>query len=1018
MKLTYHIKGILLGSLVFVLTACGGGGGSGPTGVTLGPGTGNSAMDILGGNIGTNIAAVDGALSTLANINGISAMVDADSGQFTTIKNGFEAIKTLKTQVDALSATDKQLLQNMDVWVEMSGCNGGQVGCGKTMSILDAINLGSKMYDRYYEPYKEFWANGAENGKVDDSTSAFAGIKAKVEADEQLSKNDLINMINSDGADKTVTDTNYNIVIYTETSEVIIGTDLTKTVTVSEETVAYNADTVSDYWPTDFDSTTATGCNCTKTYINTTTATQTYDSYREDAVTYKRIDTVYTYSDGSVTTIPGNPEVTNTVTGTTKERNITFSNHQTVSQYVSTSNNGSGGDNNDSDDSDNTANVDYTDTDENLGTKTTGLPTNPDTFINQEFLMGYVDNGYNNAYRDQLKETKINYAWARGWTGKDSKVGVIDTGINTSHQEFTNSIAETKDFTGYGVTDAHGHGTHVAGTIAANRDGEGMVGVAFDSKLYIVKNTHNGYGGGHFGEAMEWLKTHKVDVANISQNNNYDYRISTTGGTIYTLIDANKGIYKFNDSYIKNGHTYTTPESWLQNGYGDAVTEANTWSTYMAGSEIVVVNSAGNQGLPFAAQPGSLAPEVDANGNLKLDGRMIVVGNYRLYDGARLGNHAGTICHNVINDVCQDQYSVSDFFIRAPGYGKSASHTTNDGYAWMSGTSMSAPLVTGSIAVLHQMWPHMTGKNLVRLILETADDTYSGYSVALDGHGRLDMDAATQPVGATGIPTDGRMSGYTISSNGYTAGTNTVPSSVSSLIIETDNTSFNREWLVPIAKASVPVDTAFHDYKSYAGLVTLPVNNDFAVHLKENSMDSLAVTYDGTTVGYMKEDGQYLGRYFNGFFGIGQTETAFVQKSNNFDIADNTTLTTNVNLGYTTVDTVSNSLINKSDDLMSYGWSATTNTKLNDEWSVSGFVAQPVTVFSGSMNINAPTSRSGDNVSYTDTDWTQVAKVETDVGISAQYNKGDFNFTVGGTQRYGTVSGNDYTIQTTFGWKF
>ena len=103
---------------------------------------------------------------------------------------------------------------------------------------------------------------------------------------------------------------------------------------------------------------------------------------------------------------------------------------------------------------------------------------------------------------------------------------------------------------------------------------------------------------------------------------------------------------------------------------------------------------------------------------------------------------------------------------------------------------------------------------------------------------------------------------------------------------------------------------------------------------------------------------------------------------------------------------------------MSYGWSATTNTKLNDEWSVSGFVAQPVTVFSGSMNINAPTSRSGDNVSYTDTDWTQVAKVETDVGISAQYNKGDFNFTVGGTQRYGTVSGNDYTIQTTFGWKF
>ena len=183
-------------------------------------------------------------------------------------------------------------------------------------------------------------------------------------------------------------------------------------------------------------------------------------------------------------------------------------------------------------------------------------------------------------------------------------------------------------------------------------------------------------------------------------------------------------------------------------------------------------------------------------------------------------------------------------------------------------------------------------------------------------------------------------------------------------------------------------------------------------------MDSLAVTYDGTTVGYMKEDGQYLGRYFNGFFGIGQTETAFVQKSNNFDIADNTTLTTNVNLGYTTVDTVNNSLINKSDDLMSYGWSATTNTKLNEEWSVSGFVAQPVTVFSGSMNINAPTSRNGDAVAYTDTEWSQSAKTETDLGIKANFTNGDFNWNIGGVKRFDTALGDIWSVKTAAGWKF
>ena len=63
---------------------------------------------------------------------------------------------------------------------------------------------------------------------------------------------------------------------------------------------------------------------------------------------------------------------------------------------------------------------------------------------------------------------------------------------------------------------------------------------------------------------------------------------------MYTLIDEDKGIYKLNDTYTRNGFVSATPGEWLTNGYNNAVDTAGEWGTYLAGSEIVVVNSAGN----------------------------------------------------------------------------------------------------------------------------------------------------------------------------------------------------------------------------------------------------------------------------------------------------------------------------------------------------------------------------------------------------------------------------------------
>ena len=71
-------------------------------------------------------------------------------------------------------------------------------------------------------------------------------------------------------------------------------------------------------------------------------------------------------------------------------------------------------------------------------------------------------------YRSRaLDPIKASSAYARGYTGKGSTIAIIDSGISLTSQEFNNKIKLWKDYTGTGLTDNVGHGTHVAGIAAA-----------------------------------------------------------------------------------------------------------------------------------------------------------------------------------------------------------------------------------------------------------------------------------------------------------------------------------------------------------------------------------------------------------------------------------------------------------------------------------------------------------------------------------------------------------------------
>ena len=83
----------------------------------------------------------------------------------------------------------------------------------------------------------------------------------------------------------------------------------------------------------------------------------------------------------------------------------------------------------------------------------------------------------------------------RGYYGQGVTVGVVDTAVLTSHPDLNDNIVP-----GYNVIDGSnnigdditGHGTRVAGVIAAERNGEGMHGVAPQAKLMPVQIGENG----------------------------------------------------------------------------------------------------------------------------------------------------------------------------------------------------------------------------------------------------------------------------------------------------------------------------------------------------------------------------------------------------------------------------------------------------------------------------------------------------------------------------------------------
>lgn len=122
-------------------------------------------------------------------------------------------------------------------------------------------------------------------------------------------------------------------------------------------------------------------------------------------------------------------------------------------------------------------------------------------------------------------------AHSAGYLGAGIKVAVVDTGIDHTHPDLAANYRGGWDFVNDDddPVDDNGHGTHVAGMIAAVRDGAGVVGVAPQAELYAVK-VLDASGSGYISDiiaGLDWAVAHGMQVTNNS------YGTAQNPGTLF-----------------------------------------------------------------------------------------------------------------------------------------------------------------------------------------------------------------------------------------------------------------------------------------------------------------------------------------------------------------------------------------------------------------------------------------------------------------------------------------------------
>lgn len=129
----------------------------------------------------------------------------------------------------------------------------------------------------------------------------------------------------------------------------------------------------------------------------------------------------------------------------------------------------------------------------------------------------------NDPYLDKqwaLSQLQIPESWQTASGGSEIMVAILDTGIDQNHEDLEGKVAAEINLTDSPTSgDIYGHGTHIAGIIAAySNNGTGIAGMAPESQLMNVKvaDDNGGCKASTVARGIIWAVDNGASVINVS----------------------------------------------------------------------------------------------------------------------------------------------------------------------------------------------------------------------------------------------------------------------------------------------------------------------------------------------------------------------------------------------------------------------------------------------------------------------------------------------------------------------
>jgi subtilisin family serine protease len=407
-----------------------------------------------------------------------------------------------------------------------------------------------------------------------------------------------------------------------------------------------------------------------------------------------------------------------------------------------------------------------------------------------------------------IKDIKAPEAWPLAKSGEGVRVMILDTGIDRDHPAIKNNFEEGRDFVNdgslapYPFYDQIGHGTFIAGVVAADGLSAGLSGVAPKARILMGRVC-----GGFNSECpstailagVDWAIAKKVQVLNISLGGPFPsmgaqeaYARAEAAGVVVVSASGNYGVHKL--SYpaaypevlsvgaMDRAHMKPDFSNWSDE-LDVAAPGVDVFSSFPAGkgnsSEVFWDEAGAEVQISSMAFEGSLVSDKAVTAevvyaglgeekdfeDLDASGKIVLIrrGQIPFGDKARNAVAAGAAGVLIFNDQDELYYTTLNGQLNLPvimiekqkgeellarlqaGLGpvtvSLADHPSS--YMFLSGTSMASPHVAGVVALVRAANPNLSPKEVREVIRDTARAETSNLDHQL-GQGSVNAEEAVK----------------------------------------------------------------------------------------------------------------------------------------------------------------------------------------------------------------------------------------------------------------------------------